>query len=286
MKYLNIRGLAVMSLLLVLTVSVQGQSAQLLKKLGERPLHIAAHRGGHQQLPENSLAAIDAAIAQGATIVELDVRSTKDGVLLLMHDKTVDRTTSGKGLISELTFAEVQQLYLRDEPRGKLSQHRVPTFEEALRACKGKVILDIDFKEERKEYIGATCALIAKEGMEDEVLFFLYDHADLAAVHAINPRITLFPRAHNEADVQAILQTKLASIIHIDESFTASPAMKSWAAAGVYFWINSLKEVDERAEKKGEKVYKAFLDKYPFVKIVQTDNPRLWKQTLVSYKNK
>lgn len=266
--------------------TVYAQSTRLLAKLLQKDFHFAAHRGSHQQFPENSVPAIEEAITLGTTIVELDVRSTKDGVLILMHDNTVDRTTTGKGQVSQLTYAEIQQLQLLDKPHGSASKYRVPTLQDALRLCKGKIILDIDFKEERKEYIAKTYALITQEGMEDEVLFFLYDHREMEQVYKLNPTITLFPRARSMKDLNEILQSKRTRIIHIDESFDAVDQLTLLKQEGVYLWINSLGETDEQATEKGRSVYQFFLKKYPFVKIIQTDNPGLWQETLITYKNK
>ncbi|GGH17760.1 glycerophosphodiester phosphodiesterase family protein [Sphingobacterium alkalisoli] len=265
--------------------TVYAQSTRLLAKLEQKNLHFAAHRGSHQQFPENSVPAIQEAISLGITIVELDVRSTKDGVLILMHDKTVDRTTTGKGKVSELTYAEIQQLQLRETPQGIASKYHIPTLQEALGLCKGKIILDIDFKEERKEYIAQTYELIANEGMEDEVLFFLYDHQEMEQVYRLNPKITLFPRARSMKDISEILQSKRTHIIHIDESFDAVEQLAALRSQGVYLWINSLGEMDKQAAEKGSAVYQSFLKKYPYVTIIQTDNPALWSKTRTTYKN-
>lgn len=72
----------------------------------------SAHRGEHLRHPENSLPAIQAAIDAGMDYVELDVRTSSDGYLVLMHDPTVDRMTNGKGAIKDMTLAEIRQLDL------------------------------------------------------------------------------------------------------------------------------------------------------------------------------
>ena len=93
--------------------------------------------------PENSLAAIESSIRQGADVVELDVQKTKDGKLILMHDKTLDRTTTGKGKISEWPLDSIRTLYLKNGAALK-TKHRVPTLEEALLTAKGKVMVNLD----------------------------------------------------------------------------------------------------------------------------------------------
>lgn len=267
-----------------LLANVRAQSPALLTKLQQREFHVAAHRGAHMDYPENSMESLKEAINLGASIVEVDVRATKDGILLLMHDNTVDRTTTGKGKISELTYAEVKALYLREQPHGKASVHHVPTLEEALSVCKGKIIVDLDFKEENEAYVQPTLELVQKMGMEDEVLFFLYDYKDMERVSRINPAITMFPRARSMKDVAKIVKTQRTQIIHIDASFQDKAALMPLRAQGIFFWINTLGEVDEKAELAGEAAYRDFLAAYPFVRIIQTDNPKLWNQTLITYK--
>src|SRR5262247_826875 len=71
---------------------------------------IVAHRGAALESPENTLPAIDRAIALGAAVVEIDLRYSADGEVVLMHDETVDRTTHGTGLVSRITLAEIRKL--------------------------------------------------------------------------------------------------------------------------------------------------------------------------------
>lgn len=260
----------------VLFSVVYAQSDRLLTKLSAKELHIAAHRGAHKQFPENSIASILEAIRLGVSIVELDIRSTKDGVLILMHDGTVDRTTTGKGKVSHLTYSEIENLYLRATPAVATTNYRVPTLKEVLRLCKGKIILDIDFKEENKKYVAKTFELIAAENMEDEVLFFLYDYKEMENIYKLNPRITLFPRARSMKDLHKILETKRTSIVHIDHSFDHPNELLKLRDQGVILWLNSLGDTDEQALRNGSMVYELFLKKYPYVRIIQTDNPGLW----------
>lgn len=74
-------------------------------------VHVVSHRGDWKQFPENSLDAINSIIQMGGDVVEIDVQRTKDGQLILMHDERLDRTTNGKGLIAETTFADIQNSF-------------------------------------------------------------------------------------------------------------------------------------------------------------------------------
>lgn len=272
-----------LSIIISSTTSLYAQSVDLLKRLEQKSLHIVAHRGAHLTYPENSIAAIEEAICLGASVVELDVRATKDGVLVLMHDKTLNRTTSGEGEVGKHTYAEIQKMHLRGATDGEMSNLFIPTLQEALRICKGKIIVDLDFKEERREFVAKTYDLIAQEGMEDQVLFFLYDYKEMPGIYKRNPKITIFPRARSMKDLTAILKMKMTSIVHLDESFTDTKKLNTMRQQGIYFWMNSLGEYDDEARQEGKDIYRSFLEKYPFVRLIQTDYPNLWQEVLKGF---
>ncbi|WP_418359393.1 glycerophosphodiester phosphodiesterase family protein [Sphingobacterium detergens] len=272
-----------LSIIISSTTSLYAQPVDLLKRLEQKSLHIVAHRGAHLAYPENSIAAIEEAIRLGASVVELDVRATKDGVLVLMHDKTVNRTTSGEGEVGKHTYAEIQKMHLRGATDGEMSNLFIPTLQEALRICKGKIIVDLDFKEERREFVAKTYDLIAQEGMEDQVLFFLYDYKEMPGIYKRNPKITIFPRARSMKDLTAILKMKMTSIVHLDESFTDTKKLNTMRQQGIYFWMNSLGEYDDEARQEGKDIYRSFLEKYPFVRLIQTDYPNLWQEVLKGF---
>jgi len=122
------------------------------------PIYVIAHRGDHVHHAENSIAAIESAAAAGADYAELDVRTTKDGKLVLMHDKTVDRTTDGHGAVKEMTAEEIAHLTFKDYGGS------VPTFDEALNAAKGKIQIYLDWKDAKPEAIfdfGTGCLYVS-----------------------------------------------------------------------------------------------------------------------------
>ena len=104
---------------------------------------VVAHRADWRYAPENSIAAIKSSIRLGADVVELDIQKTKDGKLILMHDNTLDRTTTGKGKVSEWTLDSIRTLYLKNGASLR-TKHRVPTLEEALLTAKGHVMVNLD----------------------------------------------------------------------------------------------------------------------------------------------
>ncbi|TLX75972.1 glycerophosphodiester phosphodiesterase family protein [Labilibacter sediminis] len=122
--------------------SLEGR-IELLNNPSDTYVMVAAHRGDWRNFPENSILAIESAINMGVDIVEVDIQKTKDGVFVLMHDETIDRTTNGKGKVSDYSYKELQAFVLR-HGNGALSEEKIPTLKEALLAVKGKVLIDLD----------------------------------------------------------------------------------------------------------------------------------------------
>jgi glycerophosphoryl diester phosphodiesterase len=104
---------------------------------------VIAHRGDWRNAPENSIEAIRSAVAMGADMVEIDVRKTKDNQLVIMHDETIDRTTNGKGQVSEWALDSLKTLNLKNG-QGRVTRFKIPTLEEALLEAKGKILVNLD----------------------------------------------------------------------------------------------------------------------------------------------
>ena len=152
-----------------LQLSAQDHVAQIREKLMSRDstsVIVAAHRGDWRNFPENSLEAIDNAIKMGVDIVELDVKKTKDGELILMHDRTLDRTTTGKGLVSENTLSDIRKLNLRNGCNIR-TIHKVPTLEEALLHAKGKIMINLD---QADLYFDQIYELMKKTGTTKQII--------------------------------------------------------------------------------------------------------------------
>lgn len=116
---------------------------RVLRDPASREVLVVAHRGDWRNAPENSLLALESAMALGVDVVEIDLKRSKDGVLLLLHDPTLDRTTTGHGSPADFTWAELQQLTLKSEHGGPTRQ-RIPSLEQCMRAVKGRVLVNLD----------------------------------------------------------------------------------------------------------------------------------------------
>jgi glycerophosphoryl diester phosphodiesterase len=141
---------------------------------------VVAHRSDWRSEPENSLPAIESAIKMGVDMVEIDLKKSKDGVLILMHDETLNRTTSGKGKPSDYTWAELQQLTLKNEHGGP-TRLRIPTFEQCMLAAKGRVMVNVD---KGYDYYQEAYDVLEKTGTVDHAVIKSYEtYATVKADH-------------------------------------------------------------------------------------------------------
>ncbi|HJV41878.1 glycerophosphodiester phosphodiesterase family protein [Caulobacter sp.] len=136
--------------------------------VAHRACHRAAPSHGFEHgVPENSLAALERCVALGVDLVEIDVRRTRDGQLVVMHDARVDRTTDGKGRVADLTLAEIQTLRLKDEGRAGGSE-APPTLEAVLQAARGRILVNVDLK---GPYAAEAAQIARRVDATDWVLF-------------------------------------------------------------------------------------------------------------------
>lgn len=149
---------------------------------------IIAHRGASAERPENTLSAIRRAIEVGATAVEIDVRTTKDGHLILSHDATVNRATNGQGKIADLTLAELKQLDAGSKFSPQYRGEPLATLTEAVESCRGKIDVLLDLKEDGDEYFQRVAQVIQKSGDEARAIVGVRSVAQARAFRKLLPR--------------------------------------------------------------------------------------------------
>jgi glycerophosphoryl diester phosphodiesterase len=238
---------------------------------------VTAHRAAHTHYPENSLGALQEAIRLGVDIAEVDIRQTKDHVLVIMHDGKVDRTTNGKGALTDFTYQQLMELRLLQD--GKPTDEKVPTLEQVLKMAKGKILVDLDFKLGDEDALKRTYKTIEETQTTNQVLFFLYQYKYAPLVHAVNPDVKIMPRAYKVDDVNKILDMKIAKVIHIDEKFYSDTLMKKIRDQHVRVWSNALGEYDD-LEQSSHTGFKALLTKTKYVNVIQTNLPAEWLKYL------
>lgn len=151
-----------------------------------------AHRGASRYAPENTLAAFRLALEHGAPAVECDVRRTRDGHLVVIHDPTADRTTDGRGAVGSLTLDALRRLDAGRWFGSEWAGERIPLFDEVLEVVRGRALIKVEIKNDptpaegiERQVVEAICRL----SMEDEAFVMSFDHKVIRAVRSVAPRI-------------------------------------------------------------------------------------------------
>lgn len=134
---------------------------------GVKPI-VIAHRGNSGSAPANTMESIRQAVELGVDMIELDVRGSKDGVPVLIHNDTLDETTNGSGAVSSLNLAQLKELDAGSWKDGRYADEQIPTLMEALEFARGKVSLSLDLKDEAT--IPAMIEAVQEAGMVDSVV--------------------------------------------------------------------------------------------------------------------
>jgi glycerophosphoryl diester phosphodiesterase len=163
-----------------------------------------AHRGASAYEPENTMRSFKRAIEMGADMLEFDVRLSRDGHLVIMHDEQVDRTTNGYGLVGEKTLSELKKL---DAGNGA----RVPTLEEVIDLAKGKTGFVIELKEsDTEEWV---ISLIKENGLIEDVFIVSFHQDLLKRVKELEPTIRTGLILHSSPDPIRLAKECLADAV-------------------------------------------------------------------------
>lgn len=268
------RRLIFFQVLFFLGLVAQGQSnavviRQKLLDAGSPTILVAAHRAVHNVYPENSLQAIEESIKLGVDIIEIDVKVSKDGVPFLMHDRTMDRTTTGKGDPEEYTWEQLQQLFIVD--KGKKTTLRIPSLHAALELSYGKILIDLDLKTDK---IDDVIKVVNKTNNKEFVFFFDSDYEVLARVHEADKEFMIMPRAYSIEQVDSAISLFDPPLVHIDFSFYSPQCVASIRSSNARAWINALGDADKDLKAGREKrAMKNLLEHGATV--IQTDEPAL-----------
>jgi len=231
---------------------------------------VAAHRAFHTTYPENSIAAIQHSIDAGIDMIEIDVRQTKDGILVLMHDHTVNRTTNGEGEIKTLHFAHVSKLSLKTLGADK-QVHPVPTLQEVLKLTQDKILVDIDIKDAPVKQL---VEIVKKTKTEDQVLFFQHHNLTHDSLLLMDENLMVVPRAGTTDQALTLLKKYQPVVIQIPPEIASTSLVRRMKADGCAVWINALGDADDLAEEGNLK--EAFS---PLIElgatVIQSDRPDL-----------
>lgn len=249
--------------------STYGQTSLAPLPTSTNKFVVIAHRGNHVNVPENSLASYEEAIKSGADYAEIDLRTSKDGILMIHHDGTVDRMTNGTGDVKAKTWAELSQLQLKSPKAGDATVYRIPTFREVLKLCKNRINIYLDFKDAD---VAETSKQIREEGMEKQIVVYLNKVPYYKQWRSVAPQIplmtSLLADVKNSQQLKFFLgQVKVEVLDNIGEQDMVQTAQQE----GVAVWL------DVQSPSEGKEAWDSALTKG--VQGVQTDNP----EALVNY---
>jgi glycerophosphoryl diester phosphodiesterase len=199
--------------------------------------HVCAHRGHSIGAPENTLLALEAAAAHGASVAEIDVVLTRDDEIVLLHDEILDRTTSGRGRAAALDLAAIKQLDAGSWFGPSFAGTLVPTLGEALVTAKRLgigLLVEIKERQRAERMITRLGEVLAAAKALDEVLVISFDHVSLVAVRECIPgaRTELITHARHVDPVALARRAGAASVAIEADMFHADDA-RALHAAGV-----------------------------------------------------
>ncbi|WP_268122478.1 glycerophosphodiester phosphodiesterase family protein [Roseivirga pacifica] len=241
------------------TFEAEGPKAFYAWSADRIPL-VSAHRGGpYPGYPENAIETFANVAEKMPAIIECDIAMTKDSVLVMMHDNTVDRTTNGTGKVAELSWAQLQELKLVDN-EGTLTEFEIPTLDEVLEWGFGKVLFTLDVK--RGVPFSMVVDAVEAANMEAFAAIISYNANDAKLIYDLNPDLMISVGA---GSVEAYEAHKALGIP--DENMLAFVGVREPEKAvydmlhekGITTILGVLGNLDKQAETRGDQVYAEFV---------------------------
>ena len=252
----------------------EGELPELMQPGSRLMPLISAHRGGRgiAGYPENSLEVFEYIVDSIPAMIECDISMSSDGVLLMMHDNTLDRTTNGTGKVADQTWAEMENLKLVDD-YGTQTEFEIPLLEEVLRWAKGKAILSLDVK--RGVPFKNVVDLIEEMEMEDYVVVITYNVNDALAVHRFNENLMISVSIRNEEEWQRMKSSGLPfdrMVAFTGTRLSPKSLYETLHAENIPTILGTLGNLDKQAAAQGDSpTYTRFLDLG--IDILATDRP-------------
>ena len=153
---------------------------------------IFAHRGASAHAPENTLAAFELALAQGADGIELDVKLSADGHVVVIHDPTTDRTTGARGRVKDLSLAELRGLNAGSFYSANFSAEKIPMLEEVFEAFGKKIFINVEltnYNTPRDHLVESVCMLVKKFNVQKHVMFSSFYASNLSKARSYLPEV-------------------------------------------------------------------------------------------------
>lgn len=235
---------------------------------------ISAHRGGKNLFgyPENCLETMKYVSDSIPAIFEVDIAQTKDGKLVLMHDNSINRTTTGEGLIRKITYDELSKLYLKDD-YGNVTKFKVPLFSEVLSWSKSKnIILTADVK--RSVSQKAVIEAIQSADAENTCILITYDLKQAKSAYKLAPELLLSVSARNSDEFQRLLNSRVPTKNMVAFTGTKLSTPEHYRAIhneDILCILGTLGNLDKQAKARGDELYSKWKDLG--IDIIATDRP-------------
>lgn len=237
----------------------------------ERKPWVSAHRGNPLKgFPENAIETFEHALTYYPCLIECDVRLSKDGHLVMMHDETLDRTTTGKGAVNDYTLDQLKKLLLKD-PAAKVTGFRIPTLDEVLTWTKGRAVLTLDVK--RDVPFSRIIQAVRKHKAEGYVIIITYSLEDANTVHRLAPELMISATAGNMETLNLLLASGIPSenlCVFTGVSEPEPEVYDTLHRHGIRAILGTMHNLDNRAEVRGSGVYRKLYENG--ADILSTDN--------------
>ncbi|QJD79708.1 glycerophosphodiester phosphodiesterase family protein [Spirosoma rhododendri] len=255
-----------------------GKSAGFFSYHPNQTPKISAHRGGGdlKGYPENCIESFAFLAKQMPVIIECDIDLTKDSVLVMMHDQTLDRTTTGTGKLIDRTYAELAPFRLEDN-MGNVTPYKIPTLEQVLRWGKGKVTFTLDVK--RNVSFDKVVDMVHRTGAGDYVAVITYNAQDAAKVNKLDPNLMISVTIRNRAEYDrlhdlGVPDNRMVAFVGVKEP--DAELYQFLHQKGIACILGTLGNLDKQAAAKGDQVYKQFARNG--ADIMSTDRPlEIWQ---------
>ena len=232
---------------------------------------VAAHRGGPMNgFPENCIETFENALVYAPCLIECDVARTKDSVLVMMHDKTLNRTTTGEGEVGGYTLEELKKLKLRDN-QGNVTPYQIPTLAEVLDWARDKAIIELDIK--RPVTPEEIAKIIREKQAENFTVVITYDTPATEYYHQLNPKLMISASAKGVEGVRRLLESGVDQKCLVAFVGVYEPSKDVYDLLhenGIRAILGTMGNLDKKAEKHGLRVYKQLLKNG--ADILATDN--------------
>lgn len=243
---------------------------------------VSAHRGGPTiNFPENCTATFQNTIIHHPAIIETDIAMTKDSILVMMHDNTIDRTTTGIGAVSSYTYSELQDFFLKDN-EGNTTPYKIETLDEVLLWGKDKVVYTLDVK--RGVPFQNVVDAVKKNKAENYCIIITYNANQAAEVYNLAPNLLLSVSARGKEDVERMenLGVKVENMVaFVGVTFPNPEVMTYMKSRGITCISGTMGNIDKSAAAKNNDVYLDIINQG--VMIISSDRPKEVAQQMQIY---